>query len=143
MFTTLRLPVELCSFVASVFLLASCAGPTFAPGVAPESVVIRDRTPLYRYGPQQGGAPESQLSRNDRVLVLRRELGYSLVQIADGQTGYVANEDLAPVPLLPKPSATPVIEPMDIDYSPSLPPVEPILPNLDLIPGDAPIETQG
>jgi hypothetical protein len=128
-------------FLALLLLLFSgCAGPTFAPEEAPEFVVIRDYTPLYRYGPQQGGAPEAQVPKDDRVRMLRRELGFSLVQMTDGMTGYVANEDLAPAPPLPTPPAVhlPLVE----ESAPvlSVPPVEAPLPkpDLDVAPADAP-----
>jgi hypothetical protein len=137
-FTILRTCVEFLALAA--LALAGCAGPTFAPDVAPEYVAIRDRTPLYRYGPQQGGAPEAQVAKDDRVRMLRHELGYSLVQIPDGMTGYVANEDLAPAPPLPTPPAVPISTPEEGEALSPLPPVEPPLPrpDMDVTPVDAP-----
>ncbi len=123
--------------------LVGCAGPTFAPEAAPEYVAVRDRSPLFRYGPQQGGAPEAQVPKGERVRMLRREFGYSLVQMADGMTGYVANEDLAPAPPLPEPPAVPAGGPGAWeDVAAPLPPVEPPLPKPDLgaAPADGPVE---
>lgn len=128
--------------VIGLLTLAGCAGPTFAPDTAPEYVSIRDHTPLYRYGPQQGGAPEAQVPKGGRVRMLRREFGYSLVQMPDGMTGYVANEDLAPAPPLPEPPAVPAENASEPAAPPPLPPVEQPLPKPDLAvpPADAPAE---
>ena len=134
----MRTCLETSAILALALLIAACAGPTFAPDVAPEFLVIRDYTPLYRYGPQQGGPPEERLRKDDRVRVLRHEFGFSLVQIGDGQTGYVANEDLAPAPPSIAPPPAPL--PADEKFEP-LPPVEePPLPkpDLDVTPTDAP-----
>jgi hypothetical protein len=136
-FTTLRTRIEPSALLAAMLLLAGCAGPTLAPDVAPEYLVIRDRTPLYHYGPQQGGAPEEQLRKDDRIRMLRHEFGYSFVQISDGQTGYVANEDLAPAPPLPTPPAVAAVEEK---FAPLPPMEEPPLPkpDMDVAPTDAP-----
>ncbi len=120
-------------------MFAGCAGSTFAPDAAPEYLVVRDKTPLYRYGPQQGGAPENWLRKDERVRMLRHEFGFSFVQSGDTQTGYVANEDLAIAPPLPRPVA---VE-SSIEHGPVMPfPVveDPPLPrpDLDQAPADAP-----
>ena len=73
--------------------------------------------------------------------MLRREFGYSLVQLGDGMTGYVANQDFAPAPPLPEPPPVENFAPADgEDFAPPLPPVEPALPkpDLDVDPEDAP-----
>ncbi|MGH8046364.1 MAG: hypothetical protein ACREKL_03890 [Chthoniobacterales bacterium] len=125
-------------FLLAAFLLAGCAGPTFAPDLAPEYVAVRG-TPLYRDGPQQGGAPEAQIPKDDRVRMLRHEFGYSFVQMSDGMTGYVANMDLAPAPPLPEPVPAPPEE-TSRDFAPMPPLAEPPLPkpDMDLPPADAP-----
>lgn len=118
-------------------MFVGCAGPAFAPDAAPEYLVIRE-TPLYRYGPQQGGAPDAWLRKDDRIRMLRREFGYSFVQSGDAQTGYVSNEDLAPAP----PVSRPLIEssgerethaPLPAAEEPPLP-----KPDLEAPPADAP-----
>lgn len=38
------------------------------------------------------------LKKGDVVTVIRKEFAYSLVQLPDGQKGYVANDDLVPAP---------------------------------------------
>ncbi len=82
-------------------LLAGCAGETFAPEKAPEYVTIRDFSPFYRLGPQQGRGPDASLQSGTRVKMLRREMGYSLVQIEDLRTGYIPNENITVAPPRP------------------------------------------
>lgn len=88
---------RVCALAAAV-MLAGCASQSFTTETAPEYMILRDRTPLYRYGPAQPGPPDARLGRDNRVRLLRREFGYSLVQVGELQTGYVANEDMAPAP---------------------------------------------
>ena len=119
-------------------VMAGCAGPTFTTDTAPEYLVTRAQAPFYRLGPQQAGPPDELLAVNDRVRLLRREFGYSLALLTSGETGYVANEDLKPAPVAPKPAFIPAPEPTH--HSPSPPPVEAPLPkpDLDATPADAP-----
>jgi len=51
--------------------------------------VAQDGAPCYRH---------VLLQKGDVVTVLRKEFAYSLVQLSDGQKGYVANDDLVPAP---------------------------------------------
>ena len=88
-------------FLAVVFFLGGCASETFAPEVAPEYVVIRVFSPFYRMGPQQGGGPDTSLRAGTRVKLLRREMGFSLVQLQDMRTGYLANENMTVAPPRP------------------------------------------
>lgn len=74
---------------------------TFAPDTAPEYVVIRDFSAFYRLGPQQGRGPDVSLRTGTRVKLLRREMGYSLVQLEDLRTGYLANENMTVAPPRP------------------------------------------
>lgn len=88
-------PAALC------LLLSSCATESFAPETAPEYVIIRDFSPYYRLGPQQGRGPDQSLPAGTRIKLLRREMGFSLVQLEDSRTGYVANENMAVAPPRP------------------------------------------
>lgn len=56
---------------------------------------------FYKYGPAQAFGPDLALHRGDRVTLLQKQFGYSHVMMADGTSGYVATEDLAPAPILP------------------------------------------
>lgn len=91
--------------LAAAVILSGCAATqTYTPETAPDYVMIRDYTPFYRLGPMQG-RPDASLPSGTRVKLLRQEMGFSLVQLSDSRTGYVANENMAPAPPLP-PSAT-------------------------------------
>lgn len=84
------------ALVAAVF--SGCAGQTFSPESAPEFVVLRDRAEFFRFGPLQGSPPDELISQATIVRVVRREFGYSLVQLEGERTGYMANDDLVPAP---------------------------------------------
>jgi hypothetical protein len=56
--------------------------------------VAANQTPFYRYGPQQGSGPDSQLPRDSIMKVIRPSFGYVKVQLQDGESGYVASEDI-------------------------------------------------
>lgn len=85
----------------AAFFLGGCATETFAPDIAPEYVVIRDYSGFYRLGPQQGRGPDTTLRSGTRVKLLRKEMGYSLVQLEDLRTGYLANENMTIAPPRP------------------------------------------
>lgn len=148
MFSTLMndLMRRLLFLVLSV-LAVGCASESYAPDVAPTYVIIRENAPFYRYGPQQPGAPEALLQVNDRVKMLRKEFGFSLVQHPKGPTGYVANEDMTLAPEIPtapavareaplQSSASPPPEPLPLPEPPPLPEpdLEADLPDLPLAP---------
>ena len=60
------------------------------------------QTPMFRYGPAQSFGADFNLQQGQRVVMLRREYGYSRVMTDSGQTGYVATEDIVPAPPEPK-----------------------------------------
>lgn len=91
-----------------VVAFAACATQSFAPDQAPEYIVIRNFAPFYTTGPMQARGPDATLPSDTRVKVLRQEMGYSLVQMEDSRTGYVANENMAVAP--PRPPAPKVSE---------------------------------
>ncbi|MFN2474796.1 MAG: hypothetical protein ABR526_00440 [Chthoniobacterales bacterium] len=58
-------------------------------------VVATEKTSFYRYGPQQGNGPDSELQKDTLVKLIRNSFGYSKVQVAStGQQGFVASEDI-------------------------------------------------
>ena len=79
-------------------------------------VVTAPQAEFFRHGPAQAAklpaelrptftlpndaGPDFQLPRGAVVTMLRREFGFSRVATEDGQTGYVANEQLKPAPAL-------------------------------------------
>lgn len=103
-FRHLRIPF------ASIVLafLVGCASESFDPKTAPEYIVIRDFTPFYTLGPQQARGPDVSLRADTRFKLLRREMGFSFIQLEDSRTGYVANESIAVAP--PRPPAPKIDE---------------------------------
>ena len=92
----------------SVVCVVGCVTQSFDPAKAPEFLVQADYAPFYTLGPGQGRGPDASLQRGERVRMLRREFGFSYVEIKDGRAGYVANEEIAPAPPRePEPSSTP------------------------------------
>jgi hypothetical protein len=61
-------------------------------------IVQAEETPFYHFGPKQGKGPDRQLPKNTRVTVIRHGFGYSKVRLADGQQGFVANDDMIRAP---------------------------------------------
>lgn len=88
-------------FALCIVVFPGCASERYSVETAPEYSIIREFTPFYRLGPQQG-RPDASLTVDTRVKLLSREMGFSLVQLEDNRTGYVANENMAPAPPRPK-----------------------------------------
>lgn len=78
--------------------VVGCATQTFEPANAPEFLVQSDYAPFYSLGPGQERGPDASLKRGERVRMLRREFGFSYVEIQDGRVGYIANEEILPAP---------------------------------------------
>lgn len=95
-----------CSVAAA--LLAACETTPLTPAekFVGDMVVTADYAQFFRLGPQQAGGADRSLRTNDRVMLLRKEFGYSRVQLEDNQVGYIANEDIRPAPPEPKGSAS-------------------------------------
>lgn len=137
----MRRLAELPLLAVCLALVVGCASETYAPDAAPEFQVRRGKTPVYRLGPQQAGPPDAWLAAGERVLLLRREFGFSFAQTPAGFSGYIANDDLEPAP---PPPPVPRTEPESMaEQRPpprDLPIVEEPLPrpDLDERPEDAP-----
>jgi hypothetical protein len=90
----------------SLPLLFSGCSATNKPEVATTSaakhdarffVVSTESAPFFRHGPQAGRAPDSTLSKDTMVKLIRPSFGYSKVEItATGEQGYVSSEDIRP-----------------------------------------------
>lgn len=85
-------------FFCATICLVGCATEKFDPSQAPEFLVKEDYGLFYLIGPAQERGPDASLRHGERVKMLRREFGFSYVTIADGRSGYIANEALAPAP---------------------------------------------
>lgn len=132
-----------CSTTRQQVLEAAKGGKVYA--------VVNDQAAFYRYGPQQGNGPDSQLSKDTLVKLIRPSFGYSKVQLLNGdQQGYVASEDIriAPPALIAAATATPPPvaasgagprgERFDLNSNdPRLVPLQETLPPPDLPPASA------
>ena len=73
------------------------AGEAAAAGATGEDyqIMVKDNVPLYAAGPGQFTPPDQRLDENDVVWVVKKQIGFTLVQTSDGQMGWVPAEDLA------------------------------------------------
>lgn len=77
----------------------ACSAPRVeASGDTPVYVVTATQTPFYKNGPAQAVGADLSLKKGEMLTLLERHYGYSRVQTGDGQTGYVATDDIAPAP---------------------------------------------
>jgi uncharacterized protein YgiM (DUF1202 family) len=85
--------------ISAMIAFSSCAQwfGAHSKSTRPETLfaVSAEQTPFYRYGPQQGHGPDRQLPKDTLVTVIRHSFAYSKVRLADGQQGFVANDDLS------------------------------------------------
>jgi hypothetical protein len=95
--------------------------PGVAPQFVPDMVVMGNPSLFFRLGPRQAGGADVSLRSGEKVMLLRKEFGYSRVQLANGFAGYMANQDIAPAPassasgaqIAPKPPQGPFYQPGD------------------------------
>ena len=132
-------------------LLAGCETVPMepSPDFVGDMAVASDYAQFFRLGPQQAGGADLSLRTGERVMLHRKEFGYSRVQLPNGLVGYMANEDITPAPPEPKPTPSQrkprtrgsgrgsSAATYDDDYYADLP-----LPdlNLDILPEDVPLE---
>jgi hypothetical protein len=90
---------SLIAFVGAA-LLAACETTPIGPAAefVPDKVVSNDYSLFFRLGPQQAGGADLSLRTNEPVMLLRKEFGYSRVQLENGMVGYMANEDIQTAP---------------------------------------------
>lgn len=129
------------ALVLGVGILAGCKTITYDLDEAPVYTVLRDRTPFYSVGPLQIGGPDELLPAMEVVRLVRKEWGYSVVQLASGHTGYVPNELIAPssntpfvrIPTEPEVVSAATKKERTVKNEPvySGPPVEPPLPDFN------------
>ncbi len=97
---------------AIVALVSACASTE--PGGITGHYEVRVETPMYRYGPAQNFGPDMTLKQGQHVVLMRREYGYSRVMTDEGQSGYVATEDIVP-------TAPPKVAKVETNRYPGLP----------------------
>ena len=81
--------------------MVACSSMEYTPESAPGMIVVSEGAPFFIHGPAQSGGADRTLPGGNEVKVLRKDFGYSLVQLGDGQQGYVDNEALIPSPYTP------------------------------------------
>ena len=107
-------------FVAASLLPAGCASsinPKASSGGSDSwYAVAANQTPFYHYGPQQGNGPDMQLPHDSIMKVIRPSFGFVKVKLQDGESGYVASEDIRPAAanlvaekLAPPPESPPIV----------------------------------
>ncbi len=134
-------PTLVLLFIATV--LSACASKS-GTGVTKASsgkmfAVTADKTPFYRYGPQQGNGPDQSLPKDTLMTLIRPSFGYCKVHLAAGEEGYVASEDIRPAPSTLLASLQPVASPAasereNFDVRSNEPPPPEDLPDPDLPP---------
>jgi len=108
-------------------------------------VVSVEAAPFFRHGPRAGVTPDSTLSKDAVVKLIRPSFGYSKVEVvATGEQGYVSSEEIRPAsPALlasvtaPKPdplatqSTQPAVEQFNLNSNDPrlIPPPEDLPPN--------------
>jgi len=87
--------------------LAGCTTPraVIPPGTI--CVVSVPRAPLFKYGPAQSFGADLQLDYGTRVSMIERSMGYCRVMTEHGITGYIADDQIDPLPPEPKPKEPP------------------------------------
>lgn len=131
--------------VLAALVVAACETTPLVPmdHFVGDMVVTIDYAQFFRLGPQQAGGADRSLRANDRVMLLRKEFGYSRVQLDDDQVGYMANEDIRPAPPEPKVEKSRRKKESDSgsvrseQYYEDIPVVD---PNLNIRPEDIPLE---
>lgn len=90
--------------VAAAIFAAGCETEPLepSPNFNGDTVVVTENAEFFRLGPQQAGGADLNLRTGERVMLQRKEFGYSRVQLEDGEIGYMANEDLQPAPPEPR-----------------------------------------
>ncbi len=90
---------------ASTATTTNLPAATVAAGTAPITAVPdKDRykvtaetTGVFRYSPLQAAGSDFDLKKDARLTMVKRGRGFCQIKTADGQTGYVGTEDIAPL----------------------------------------------
>ena len=92
------MPMRAVLLLGGLLAFSACATKTFSPDQAPEYTITRSFTPFYSERPVEGATTDVSLSEKTRLKLLRKETGYSLVQLEDSREGYVANKNMVVAP---------------------------------------------
>lgn len=144
----MKLPtrVWLAACISLCLLAAGCETTPVQPSTkfVGDMEVVTDYASFFRLGPQQAGGADRSLRLKDRVMLLRKEFGYSRVQLEDDQVGYMANEDIKPAPPEPRKKAETGGRPSGQGRASSerefFDQIDLPDPNLNIMPEDVPLE---
>jgi hypothetical protein len=81
-----------------LLVLSACATQTLNPDQPSLYVINRNFTPFYTERPVRGTTTDISLNERTRVKLLRKGMGYNLVQLEDSRTGYVAGKNMSVAP---------------------------------------------
>jgi hypothetical protein len=65
-------------------------------------MVTVPRAQFYKYGPAQSFGADFVLPKGQRVILLERSFGFTKVMTEDGISGWIASEEVAPAPPMPR-----------------------------------------
>ena len=92
------MPMRDVLLLGGLLAFSACATKTLNPDQAPEYTITRSFTPFYSERPVEGATTGISLSEKTRVKLLRKETGYSRVQLEDSREGYVTNKNMVVAP---------------------------------------------
>jgi len=87
--------------VLGLFFHAACSTshPASSAGGGQVPYIVKaDSTPFFKFGPAQPAGPDLRLKKDQLVTMIERHYGYSQVIDPDGDSGYIATDDIAPAP---------------------------------------------
>ena len=85
--------------LAGISFFAGCKGFETTGDIGYCSVKAK-QTRVYLFAPGKSSSADPILTQGQRVVMLRREFGFSRVMTAAGEKGYVATDDLEPAPMM-------------------------------------------
>jgi hypothetical protein len=99
--TGTRIPL----FSLALVTLSGCAQlfPTHEPAAGTskpgDSYIVRaEQAAFYKRVPKSGRTPDLQLAKDTLLTVIHHNFAYSKVRLANGEQGFMANEDLTQTP---------------------------------------------
>ena len=70
------------SITIAMGFLTSCSSVEYAPESAPRMIVVNEGAAFFIHGPAQTGGADRTLPGGNEVKVLRKDFGYSVVQLS-------------------------------------------------------------
>jgi hypothetical protein len=98
---------QVASGLAALVLAAGCTAPGGPQAGGGRYTVRVAATPFYHHGPAQAVGPDFVLKEGTPLTVVHREFGFSRIMLDNGQSGYVATQDITAALPTPTPAPTP------------------------------------